>query len=425
MKSSIKKKTDSEVTLSISAEAHEIKHAQEHTLNKYRGQVKAAGFRPGKAPDHIVIREVGDTTIQSEVIDHAMSHAYGDAVREHGIQVVASPKIDIEKWVPYDTLEFVATIEVVPPIKLVDYKNIKKAKAKIEIKDSQIDTVIEDLQRRTAKRVPALRPAEMDDEVKFDFEGKLNGEIVPGAVGKDYSLKLGSNTFIPGFEPEMVGLKVGDSKTFTVTFPKDYHEKSLAGQPVEFKVDMHEVSALELPKVDDQFASEVGPFKNVKELRADIKDQLMAEAETEAKRTFENELLEDIIKKTDVKAPSGLVSQQIERIKGEMSQRLEQAGLNMEQYLEGQKKSQQELEKEVTPEAEKRVKLALILTEVAKAEKLSISNDEIENEIEALKVQYTDPKMQEELRNDHVREDIYNHLMATKVINKLVEYAQK
>ncbi len=423
MKSSIKKKTDTEATLLISVDEHEIQHAFEHAVAKYRDQVKAPGFRPGKAPDNIVIREIGDATIQSETIDHTLGHAYGDALTEHSLQAVGSPKISVEKWVPYTTLEFEAVVEIVPPIKLADYKKIKKKLPETKVEPSRIDEVVEDLQRRVSKRVPALRAAEIGDEVKLDFDGFKAGEPVEGASGKNYSLKLGSNSFIPGFEPEVVGLKVGESKTFSVTFPKDYHEKSLAGQPVEFKITIHEVSMLELPEMDDKFAAEVGPFKTVAELRADVAEQIKAEAEVEARRQFENELLDEIVKKSSVKAPAGLVAQQSERLKTDMQQRLAQAGLTYEQYLETQKKTEADIDKEVAPEAEKRVQLALILSEVAKAEQMKVDADEIERELEMLKLQYTDSKMQAELTHDHIREDIYNHLMAGKVIAKLVEYA--
>jgi trigger factor len=372
-----------------------------------------------------VAREIGDQVIQTEVIEHTISHSYADAVRNEKLAVIGQPDVNIQKWVPYDTLEFEATVEIVPPVKLPDYKKIKKPAKKVEITEAQIDEMVEDLRRRVAKRGPALRAAEIGDEVKFDFDGRKDGKPVEGASSKNFTLKLGSGQFIPGFEEEMVGMKVGDAKTFTVTFPSDYHEKSLAGEPVEFTVTVHEVTALELPEANDEFAAEVGPFKTVKELRADIKDELTVQADNEAKREYENELLEEIIKKTDTKAPQQLVAQQIERMKMEMDQRLMQSGITTDQYLQMQNKTQAELEKELEPEAEKRVKLALVLSEVAKTEELKVDNAEIDHEIESLRKQYTDPSMQEELAGERVREDVYNHLMSTKVINKLVEYAQK
>lgn len=423
MKSEITKQTDTEVTLLITATEAEIKHSYEHAIGHYRPRVKAAGFRPGKAPDNIVVREIGDTTIQTETIEHTISHAYSDAVTHEKLQVIGQPKIDIKKWVPYTVLEFEAVTEIVPPIKLPDYKKIKKSQKKVDVTEDQINQMIEDLRRRVAKRVPAVRPAQMEDEVKFDFDGLQKGKPVEGASSKNFTLKLGSGQFIPGFEEEMVGLKVGDEKTFTVTFPKDYHEKSLAGQPVDFTVKVHEVTALELPAPDDKFAAEVGPFKTFDALKADVKDQLTVEAESNAKRELESEILDELVSKMSTTVPESLVTQQIERLKADLSQRLAQSGLNMDQYLEIQKKSQQDLEKELHPEAERRVKLALLLSEVAKEEKLTITADELDSELESLRQQYTDPAMQEELSNPHIREDLYNHLLSTKTINKLIEYA--
>lgn len=424
MKAEITKRTDTHVTFLISVSEAELKHALEHAYGKFRPQVKVAGFRPGKAPDKIVAREVGENAIQGEALEHAVGHSYSEAVAREKVAVIAQPDVQVKKFVPYTELEYEATVEVVPPIKLPDYKKIKKTAKPVKISKEQIDEVVEDLRRRVAKRVPALRAATIGDEVKFDFDGKKDGEAVPGASGKNHALKLGSKTFIPGFEEELVGLKVGDEKIFTSTFPKDYHEKTLAGQPVAFTVKVHEVTALELPAVNDAFVAEVGPFKTVAELRKDVTDQLTVEGETAAKREYENELLDDIIKKSHLKVPDRLAAQQLERMKGEIAQRLASSGLTMDQYLQAQNQTQEQLEGELRPEAEKRVKLAMILSEIAKIEDVTVDAHEIDREIAQLRVQYTDPAMQEELEGDRIREEVYNHLMSTKVIGQLVDYAQ-
>jgi trigger factor len=425
MKAEVTKRTDTHVSFRITANEAELKHALDHAYAKYRPQVKVAGFRPGKAPDNIVAREIGDQTIQGEVLEHALSHAYSGAVMQEKLGVIAQPDVQVKKFVPYTELEFEATVEVVPPVTLPDYTKIKKATKPVAVTDKQIDEMVEDLRRRVAKRVPAVRGAEMGDELKFDFEGKKDGKLVEGAAGQNYTLKLGAGNFIPGFEEQLVGLKVGDEKSFNVTFPKDYHEKSLAGQPVEFSVKVHEVTELELPKVDDKFAAEVGPFKTVAELRTDIADQLKVEAEEAASRTYETELLEQIVSKSSMKVPERLTTQQIERMKAEMSQRLAGSGLNMEQYLQAQNQTQEQFEKELRPEAEKRVKLALVLSEVAKKEQLTVGEDEVQAEVEKMRLQYTDPVMQKELADDRIKEDVYNHLMAGKVIGALIDYAKK
>lgn len=417
--------SDTEVTLRITATPEELKHAREHAFDKYRPKVKVSGFRPGKAPDNIVSREIGDTTIQGEVMEHAVGHTYSDAIYQEKLAVIASPDVKIEKFVPYTELEYEATVQIVPPVKLPDYKKIKKTLKKPEVTKAQIDAMIDDLRRRGAERKPALRAAKMEDEVKLDFEGKRDGKPVPGASGKGYTLKLGSKTFIPGFEEEVVGLKVGDTKTFTVTFPKEYHEDSLAGKPVDFTVTIHEVTELVLPKLDDKLAAEVGPFKTVAELKTDVVDQLTQDATEKNTREFEQELVEEIATKSTVTVPDRLIVQQVERMKAEMAQRLASSGLDMDQYLEAQKQTQADLEAEIKPEAEKRVKLALVLSEVAKQEELKVSVEEIEAELAKLRQQYPDPAMQKELDGDQIKEDIYNHLMSGKTIKTLAEYATK
>jgi trigger factor len=425
MSAKITKRTDTEVTFLITATSDEINHAREHSFEHLRGRVKAAGFRPGKAPDNIVERELGSQTVQAEVLDHALQHAYADAVQaQEDITVIATPEISIKKFVPYTELEFEAKVEIMPPVKLADYKKIKKSPPAVKIDESKIAETIEDLRRRLAKRTPVSRSAETGDEVKFDFDGKREGQPVPGASAKNHVLKLGSQQFIPGFEEELVGLKPGDSKTFNITFPKDYHEKELAGHPVEFSVAMREVTELSLPEVDDKLAAEIGPFKTVAELRTDIADQLRVEAAEASKNAYENELLEEIVKKSQVAAPQRLVAQQLERLKVEFSQRLAASGLDIDKYLQLQNKTQEDLESELKPEAEKRVKLAIVLSEVAKAEGLTVSVAEIDAELENLRKRYTDPAMQQELAGERIREDIYNHLLAGRTVAKLVEYAQ-
>jgi trigger factor len=424
MKAEIIKRTDTRAKLKISADEAELTHAKAHVYEHWRPRVKTAGSRRGKAPDHIVGREVGDQTMQSETLEYALIHTYSQAVSEHKLAVLAQPEIQVKKFVPYSELEYEATVDLVPPIKLPDYTKIKKPFKPAMVSQAQISEVLEELRRRLAKRVPVKRGAEMGDEVKIDFEGKRGDQLVPGAAAKNHTLKLGSKAFISGFEEAIVGLKPGDKKTVTVTFPKDYHQPTLAGLPVEFAISVHEVVELALPVLDDRFASEVGPFQKLAELKQDIKKQQKAEAETAAKRKYESQLLDDIVGRSKLEAPESLVAQQLERLKSEMNQRLASSGLDLEKYLASQNKTPKQLDQELRPEAKKRVKVALVLWEVAKAEQLSVTNDEVDSEIASLRQRYTDPQMQKELDSEHTREEVFNHLLASRVVNKLVEYAR-
>ncbi len=424
MKAEITTRTDTSVTFTITVEAAELKHAADHAYDALRPRVKVSGFRPGKAPNNIVERELGANAVQSEALEHAVGHSYSDAVTKEKLTVISQPNVEIKKFVPYTELEYEATVEIMPPVTLADYKKIKKAQKAAVIETKQVDDVLDDLRRRVATRIPVERSAEMGDEVKIDFEGKKGGEIVPGAVSKNYTLKLGSQSFIPGFEEELIGMKPGDQKIFTVTFPKNYHEKNLAGEPVEFTVVLHDLIELKLPEVNDSFASEVGPFKTIVDLRTDISQQLQIEADEAASRDYENELLEEIIKKSKIPIPEILLGQQMQRLKVELSQRLAGSGLDMEKYLQAQGKTPEEMDAELRPEAERRVQLAMVLSEVAKQEGLAVDPQEIDDEIAELRKRYSDAAMQKELAGDRIREDVYNHLMAGRTIKKLIEYAQ-
>src|SRR5690606_11408890 len=231
--------------------------------------------------------------LQSEVIEHTINNLYSSAVREEKLRPVANPQIAIKKFVPFTELEFEAEIDTVGEIKLADYKKIKLAPKAVKVEAKDIDEVIKSLQARAATRTPVERAAKLGDEVVIDFAGKdAKGEPVAGADAKEYPLILGSKSFIPGFEEEIVGLKPGEDKEFEITFPKDYVAKALQGKKVTFAVTVKSINEMTEPKLDDNFAAAVGPFKELKELKEDIKKQLTFERERDAQAEYDNALLE-------------------------------------------------------------------------------------------------------------------------------------
>jgi trigger factor len=423
MEINITSRTDTQAEFTVTVSEAELKAIKTEVMDHLRPRVKAAGFRPGKAPDMIVERELGANTVQSEVIDHALQHTYSDAVRKENLQVVASPQVSIKKFVPYTELQYEAKVELLPAVKLGDYQKIRVKRPEAKIDEARVNRTIEDLRRREAVRLESEQPAKKGDEVNFDFTGTKDGQPVPGASAKGQTLQLGTGNFIPGFEDEIIGLKKGHDKTFDIRFPKEYHEQSLADQLVTFAIHLNTVTDLVLPEVDDEFASKVGPFKSVNELENDIKDQIRSEGEEAAAREYEKAVLDKVLEKSTYHTPDALVRQQLERMERELEQNLAYSGLNIEKYLELTKKTREDMEKEMRPEAERRVGLALVLTEVAKAEKLNVTADELSAEIERLKAQYPDASTQAELNNPDTKEEVYNHLMASKVVAKLLSYA--
>ncbi|MBW3538087.1 trigger factor [Candidatus Parcubacteria bacterium] len=424
MKSSVTNSTDTEATLTVNVSQDAFAPIVRRTFDQLRGRVKAAGFRPGKAPDHIVERELGSSHVQNDVLEAAVGASYAQAVKEHSLAVIAPPKVNITKFVPYTELEYTATVPVMPKIQLADYKKIKKRRPKVEVQEAEVDRTIEDLRQRLAKKPAVDRAAKAGDEVVIDFEGSKDGAPVPGASAEDHTLLLGSNSFIPGFEEQLVGLKAGESKRFEVTFPQDYRETSLAGQKVTFQVSVKEVREVVLPEINDSFAAEIGPFTAVAALRQDIAERIRAEKADEAARAFEQSVLDEIVDGSKLKTPPHLVDRQIERQKAELSERLAGSGLDIDKYLGLTKQTLDKLEDEMRPRAERQVAVAMVLSRIAQEENLTVTPAEVDQELERLRTAYPDQQVQTELKAPHIKEEIYNHLMTTKTVGKVLEYVE-
>ena len=419
------KQTETEATFTVRLTESELKPTVEHVFDHLRDKVRAKGFRPGKAPNNIVERELGAQAVQSEVLEAAINASYGEAAQRQDLRVIAPPQINLKKFVPYTELEYEAKVALLAPVKLGDYKSIRLARPSIKVTNADIDAAIEDLRRRQASRIEVKRAAKQGDEVTFDFAGAKDGEPVRGATAEKFTLKLGSGQFIPGFEDELIGLKPGAGKTFKITFPADYHDDGLKGQEVEFKVKLHRVAELALPEVTDDFAAAVGPVKTIVELRTNITEELASGKAETAAREYENLVLDEVLKRATYAVPEVLVQEQEERQMEELAQNLSYSGLDVDRYLQMTGKTRDDLLKEQRPDAERRVALALVLTEVATAEKVAVTEQELDDEIMRLKQQYPEPATQAELDKPETRNDIYNRLMSSRVIGKLVEYAEQ
>lgn len=422
MKSIITSITDTTKTFTVTLDENDMKEVVKHTYDHLREKVKAAGFRPGKAPDHIVERELGVQAVQAEVIDAALGATYPKVLVENEINPVGSPQVEVNKFVPYTELEYVLTVEILAPVKLADYKKLKAKKPEVTVEAKEVDAALEDLRNRLSSHEPVNRPAKLQDETVIDFEGTQDGKAVPGAKGSDHHLVLGSGSFIPGFEDELIGLKPGESKTFDITFPQEYHEPSLAGAVVTFKVDVKEIHQIILPELNDSLAVEVSGLKTVKELRADIESRLKAEKEAEVMRDYENMLVEEIVKGSKYKLPETLVERQLEAMRAEFGQQLAQSGLDIDKWLGLTGKNLEEFDKELRPKAEDRVAAGIVLSEISKIENVNVTEQDIEEELTRLRINYPDPAMQAELEKPELREEIFNHLMASRTLAKIVEY---
>lgn len=413
--------------LTAAADQALLDASREVVLKQFAANLKLPGFRPGKAPLNIVEKSVDQSSLQTEFLQHAVNELYVQAVDQEHVRPVAPPDISVTKFVPFTTLEIVAEVEAVGDLKLPDYTKVKLSPKPVKVTEKQIDDVVKNLQARIAKKETVKRAAKDGDEVVIDFAGTdaKTKEPIQGADGKQYPLVLGSNSFIPGFEDNLLGLKAGDEKDFELTFPKDYGVAALQNKKVRFHVAVQAVNKVVEPKVDSKFAAEIGPFKTVEELRSDIRRELEAQAKQESERAFENELLETLARDTKVQIPEALIDEEIDRLEQEERQNIVYRGQTWHEHLAEEGVTEQEHRDKNRPGAELRVKAGLILGEIADQEKVQVTPEELEIRMQVLKGQYTDPGMQAELDKPENRRDVLNRLLTEKTLDRLKSYATK
>lgn len=414
------------IKLTVSADQKVLEETKQSSIMRLSQNIKIQGFRTGKAPMNLVEKQLDQSLLQTDVLEQSVNKLYVDSIEQQKLRSVSQPEISITKFVPYTTLEFTAEVEVVGDIKLADYRQIKLNQKKVDVKTEEVKEVLDNLRLRAATKKEVERPAKDGDEVIIDFIGvdAASGQSISGADGNDYPLVLGSKSFIPGFEDEIIGAKVDSDKTFDITFPSDYGAKALQARKVRFSVTVKKINELNKPTLDDAFAATAGPFKTLSDLKADIKKQLQLERQQEAQRSYDNELLEKITAKSTVSIPDSLIMEEMQRMEEEEKRNIAYRGQTWQEHLDEEGLSQQEHLEKQRPNAELRVKGGLILGEISEKEKISVTPEELEIRVQLLKGQYTDPAMQAELDKPENRRDIMSRLLTEKTLTKLAEYAQ-
>jgi len=416
-------KSPTNIILKVEADAADLEPIHRHVLSHFKN-VKVPGFRAGKAPSQLVEQSISQQQLLDEFMEHALNELYRRAVDMENLRPIATNNVQLKKFVPYTQLEFEAETEVIGPIKLPNYKTIKVSKKSPEVTAKDVNDVIKSLQQRLAERAEVERPAKDGDELTIDFSGiGEDKKPVPGADGKDYPLVLGSKAFIPGFEEHLVGAKPGETKEFDVTFPKDYGVAALQSKKVTFKVQVKKIAELKEPKADDAMAAKAGPFKTLAELKTDVKKQLKTEKESQAKIDQQNSLMAKIAEKTEAEIPQRLIQDEIGRMEEQEKQNLVYRGQTWEEHLQSEGISEEEHRERNYPEALQRVKIGLILSEIADKEGLRISPEELELRMQLLRGQYQDPQMQAELSKPENIRDVEARLLTEKTLDKLVSYA--
>ena len=424
MKTTVTHESDTRVKVVVAADHAELAAAEQVALKRLAKTVKVNGFRTGHVPLEIVKKHADPNALAQETLDAALNRAVAEAFLSNDLQVLARPEVEIKKYVPGELLEFTAEADVLPEVKLGDYKKLKVKKAAVNVDKKEIDEVIERIQKGLSEKKEVKRAAKIGDETVIDFVGKKDGEAFQGGTGKDYPLVLGSNSFIPGFEDALVGLKAGDTKDVKLAFPKDYHAKDLAGQDVVFEVTVKKVNSVKLPALDDKFAAKAGPFTSMEDLRRDIKAEITAQAERRVKDDLKDELVKQLVAKSTVSVPSVLRDDQIRSLEQDLRQNLMYRGRTLEQYFEEKGYADRDawVKAEANDAADARIKAGLVLAQLSKELKIEATADELAAHINTYKQQdANNPKMAKHFDKPEAQREVANRLITEKTIDKLVE----
>ncbi|MFA5926192.1 MAG: trigger factor [Parcubacteria group bacterium] len=387
----IKKLPNSQIEIDISVPAKDLETYLDHAAEEISKDIKADGFRPGKAPRKIVEQKVGTEKVLAHAAEKAVKKTYADFVVKEKIETIGEPKITITKIAPGNDLEYKAVVSVMPEITLGNHrkeiKKIKKEEDK-EITAEQVEGELKNLAGNRAKLITVNRPIKKGDRAEIDFEVKIGGKTIEGGTSKNHPLTVGEDYFIPGFEDNLIGMKEGDEKEFKLDFPKDYHKKDLAGKEADFKVKVNLVQEKEVPEINDEFAKSLGNFENLEKLKASVKEGMESEQKKKNKEEWRTKAIEEIVDNSQIEVPEILIKGELEKMTAEFEQNIAQMGLNFDSYLEQIKKTKKELLDNWRETAEKRVKAALALREIAKAEQIEIDSKEIEEEMNKVLAYY-------------------------------------
>ncbi|CEQ10720.1 trigger factor [[Clostridium] sordellii] len=425
MKAELLKKEGNQVTFKITVDNDKFEGAVTKAYNKNKGKFNIPGFRKGKAPKQIIESQYGKGVFYNDAIDILFPEIYPKALDELDIDPIARPDLDIEEISKDNGLVMVVNVEVKPEVNLGEYKGIEIAKPDYTVNEDEVNLRLEEMRNKASRLVDVERAIENGDNTVIDFEGFVDGVAFEGGKGEDYSLVIGSNTFIPGFEEQLVGKNKGEEVEVNVEFPAEYHAENLAGKPATFKVTVKNVQKKELPELNDEFAADTTEFNTLEELKKDLKAKVEEEAKNRADAEMKNSLVEKVSEGTELEVPEAMVETQIDNMLMELNYQLQYQGLQLEQLLQMTGRTIEELRNEKREEATKLVKSSLILEAIAKAENVEVSEEEVNAEVEKMAKMYNmeADKIKSMMKATDL-EDIKGQLKIRKTIDLLVDSAK-
>lgn len=407
--------------LSVEVDADRVAEALDKAFKKIVKQVNVPGFRKGKVPRPIFEARFGVESLYQDAIDILLPDVYADAVKETGIVPVDRPEIDVEQFGKGQSFIFKAKVTVKPEVTLGEYKGLELPSAEVEVTDEDLQAELERLQQRHAELVVVDEgEAQQGDIVIIDFEGFIDGEPFEGGRGERHNLELGSGTFIPGFEEQLVGMNIGDFKDVEVTFPEDYHVDDLKGKPAVFKVKLHEIKRKNLPALDDEFAKDVSEFDTLEEYKQDLAARLKERKQKEADQAREAAAIEKAAANAEVDIPNVMIETEIDYLFRDFENRLRMQGMTLDIYYQISGQDEAALREQMRSDAEKRVRNNLVLEAIAKAENITASDEELNEELEKMAGIYNRPA--DELRELFEKNDSLDSLKDDIVLRKTVQF---
>lgn len=419
-----KTENKNEVKLSFEIEAEKFEDAMKKVYAKTAKYFTIPGFRKGKAPMAIVERTYGSSIFYEDTFNELVPDIYDEAIKENKIEAVSRPQIDISQMEKGKDLKFTAIVQIKPEVKLGKYKGIELKKIEYNVSDKDVEHELGHMAEHNARLVTVEdRPVEKGDITIIDFAGSIDGVAFDGGTAENQELEIGSNKFIPGFEDQVIGMKVNEEKDINVTFPEDYFSKDLAGKEATFKVTLHEIKKKELPKIDDDFAKDVSEFDTLADLKADIKSKMEKENEERAKYESEEAAIEAVCKDVEVDIPSGMIETEIDNMVKDIENKLSYQGLTLDQYLKLTNKTMENLRKEFDEQANKAVKSRLVLEAIIKAEDIKPDDKEVEEKVKEMAKNYGRPE-DELLKNEGFKNYIVDNMKYEKAIAFILDNAK-
>ena len=389
MSSKLIKKEKNTITLEFTVSQDEFDKAVNKAYLKAKNNINVQGFRKGKAPRHIIEKKYGKSIFYDDALDIAVQEAYPKAVNELELDIIDSPKINVEKFEDGEEIVFTAEVEVMPEVELPKYKGIAVVKTEIKVTDEDVERELKSIQEKNARIVEVSdRPVQKGDFLTIDYAGFVGEEQFEGGTAENQTLEIGSNSFIPGFEDQLIGKSKDEEVTINVTFPDDYHAENLKGKDVIFNVKIHEIKAKELPEMDDEFAKDVSEFDTLEELIEDTRKVLEKKAADQSKISNDNKVITKIVNDTKLDVPEVLIQREIEHLGRDYEQQFRQQGFTGKEYDELINNFVNQYKESAREQAEFNVKAELVLEEIIKKEEITVSDEELQEEINKIAESY-------------------------------------